>query len=334
MSNTIKGFAIMQKGGKFEQFEWNAGELKSHDVEIKVTSCGICHSDLSMVNNDWGNTQYPFVGGHEVYGTVARLGPDVKSLKVGQRVGLGWGAEYCGICTWCRRGDDSLCEDQTATIVNHHGGFANLVRCVENAVIPIPDGYEGDEIGPLFCGGITVFGPILEYAKPEFNVGVIGMGGLGSMAVQFLADFGCNVTAFTSTPSKAQFAKDLGARDVISSVDEKELNANTGRFDLIISTVNVKLNWNLIIGTLNKRGRLHVVGAVLEDLSISIFPMLMGHRTLSASPTGSVEQMKTMLAFAKRHNIKPAVTVYPFDKINEAFEALEKQPQGRFVLKW
>jgi len=332
--NTIHGYAVKEKGGKWEKYSFDAGALKNTDVEIKVTSCGVCHSDYSMMKNDWGMTEYPFVGGHEVYGTVARVGNDVKAVKVGQRVGLGWGAGFCGTCTWCRRGDDSLCDDSTATIVRHHGGFADLVRAKENAVIPIPDGYEGDEIGPLFCGGITVFAPILEYVKPEYKVGVVGIGGLGSMAVQFLRAFGCHVTAFTSSESKFQSAIELGAHEAISSTDDKALEKAAGSFDFVISTVNVKLNWNAIVGTLNKRGRLHVVGVVMEPLDIHVFPLLAGHKTISSSPTGSVSQIVKMLEFAKRHGIKPPVKVFKFDQINEAFEELEKGGQGRLVLKW
>jgi len=154
------------------------------------------------------------------------------------------------------------------------------------------------------------------------------------MAVQFLKHWGCHVTAFTSSEAKRKSALELGAHATISSVNEEELKAAAGRFDVIISTVNVKLNWNLIIATLAKRGRLHLVGVVLEPLDIATFGLLVGHKTVSASPVGSVEQLRTMLAFADRHNIKPQVKVFPFDKINEAMEELRKQPQGRLVLKW
>lgn len=334
MSNIIRGFAVKEHGAKWEPFEFDAGELKPDEVELRVVSCGICHSDLSMAKNEWGMTAYPFVGGHEVYGVVERVGADVKGIKVGQRAGVGWPASACMDCKDCRVGDHSLCSKGTGTIVQRHGGFADKVRVQSHAAIPIPDGYEGDEIGPLLCGGITVFSPILEYVRPEHKVGVIGIGGLGSMAIQFLNKWGCHVTAFTSSESKRKTALDLGAHATISSVDEKELAAAAGQFDVIISTVNVTLNWNLIVGTLTTRGRLHVVGAVLEPLSIGVFPLMMGHKCVSSSPTGGFEQCRCMLKFAQRHNIRPQVKVFAFDKINEAFGELEKNGQGRVVLKW
>jgi uncharacterized zinc-type alcohol dehydrogenase-like protein len=328
------GFAIKEKGGKWEPFEWDAGAIGPEEVEIKVESCGICHSDFSMAKNDWGMTKYPFVGGHEIYGKIASVGKNVNYLKEGQRVGLGWSSAFCGHCRYCRVGDDSLCDNGQGTIVGRHGGFADRVRAAANAVVPVPDGYEGDHVGPLFCGGITIFSPILEYAKPEMQVGVIGIGGIGSMAVQFLNAWGCHVTAFTSSASKKKSALDIGARDAISSTDVEELKANAGRFDLIICTVNVTLDWDAVIGTLAKRGRIHLIGAVMEPLRVTLFPLLMGHKTISASPTGSVQESILMLNFANRHNIKPPVQVFKFAQINEAFEELEKSKQGRIVLKW
>jgi len=334
MSNIIRGFAIKEKGGKWESYEYDAGELKPDEVELRVVSCGICHSDLSMAKNDWGMTKYPFVGGHEVYGVVERVGSEVKGIKVGQRAGVGWPSSACMDCKDCRVGDHSLCGSGSGTIVGRHGGFADKVRVQSFAAIPIPDGYEGDEIGPLMCGGITVFSPIIEYVRPEHKVGVIGIGGLGSMAIQFLNKWGCHVTAFTSSESKRKTALELGAHDTISSVDEKEIAAAAGRFDVIISTVNVTLNWNLYIAALNTRGRLHLVGATLEPLSIAVFPLMMGHRTVSSSPTGGFEVARKMLSFAHRHNLRPQVKVFAFEKINEAFAELEKNGQGRIVLKW
>ena len=299
-----------------------------------MLSCGVCHSDLSMAKNEWGFTQYPFVGGHEVYGVVERVGSEVKGIKVGQRAGVGWPSGACMDCKDCRVGDHTMCASGKSTIVGRHGGFADKVRVQSVAAIPIPDGYESDAIGPLMCGGITVFAPILEYVRPEHKVGVIGIGGLGSMAVQFLNKVGCHVTAFTSSEAKRKSALELGAHDTISSVDEKELAAAAGRFDVIISTVNVPLNWNLYIGTLKSRGRLHIVGAVLEPLSISVFPLMMGHKSVSGSPVAGFELSRTMINFAHRHNIRPQVKVFPFEKINEAFAEMEKQVQGRVVLKW
>jgi uncharacterized zinc-type alcohol dehydrogenase-like protein len=279
-------------------------------------------------------TRFPFVGGHEAFGVIDRIGTQVTTFQLGQRVGVGAVSGFCRDCRWCRKGDDSMCKTPELTVIGRHGGFARKVRAKACAVAPIPDGVGDDLVGPLLCGGNTVFKPILEYVRPEHKVGVIGIGGLGSMAVQFLKHWGCHVTAFTSSPAKRQSALALGAHDTISSVDEEELKLAEDRFDVIISTVNVKLNWTRIISTLTRRGRLHLVGAVLEPLDIGVFSLLGGQKCVSSSPVGSNEQLRAMLSFADRHRIEPQIKVFPFDQINEAFEELRRQPQGRVVLKW
>jgi len=166
------------------------------------------------------------------------------------------------------------------------------------------------------------------------KVGVIGIGGLGSMAVQFFSKWGCEVTAFTSSAAKKESAKQLGAADAISSTDNNELAKAAGRFDMIISTVNVTLNWDAVLNTLKPRGRLHIVGATLEPIPVAAFTLMMSQRQLSGSPVGSPKAIKTMLEFANRHGIKPQVQTFKFSEINEALKELEKNPQGRIVLKW
>lgn len=330
----VIAYAAAEKGAPFEKTEVALGPLGDDEVELAVESAGICHSDVSMWKNDWGMTQYPFVGGHENFGTVAAVGKNVSSVKVGQKAGIGWHAGYCMACDSCACGDHNLCGNSQPTIVGRHGGWAQRVRAKAAAVVAVPEGYEGDHVGPLFCGGITVFTPILEYAKPEMKVGVIGIGGLGSMAVQFFSKWGCEVTAFTSSAAKKESAKQLGAVDAISSTDNNELAKAAGRFDMIISTVNVTLNWDAVLNTLKPRGRLHIVGATLEPIPVAAFTLMMQQRQLSGSPVGSPKAIKTMLEFANRHGIKPQVQTFKFSEINEALKELEKNPQGRIVLKW
>lgn len=319
----INAYAAKEPGGKLEKFEYDPGELASHDVEIDVESCGICHSDLSMLDNEWGISEYPFVPGHEVVGTINAVGEHVTSLKVGQRVGLGWHAGYCNSCGTCESGDQNLCSNATMTIGGRHGGFADKVRAQATAVVPIPDGVDPQSAGPLFCGGITVFNPLVQFdIKPTSVVGVVGIGGLGHLALQFLNAWGCKVVAFTSSESKKKEALELGAHDTLNSRDEDELKAAAGKFDLIISTVNVKLDWNLYLSTLAPKGRLHFVGATLEPLDIGAFNLIGGQRSVSGSPVGSPATIKTMLDFAALHDIAPVTETFKFDDVNEAVQRL------------
>ena len=241
----IKAYAAHEPRGKLEAFEYDPGALQAHEVEIDVQFCGICHSDLSVIDDEWGMTQYPVVAGHEVVGTISKIGEQVKHLKVGQAVGLGWHAGYCNTCEPCHSGDHNLCASAQATIIGHHGGFADKVRAAANSVVPIPDGIDLESAGPLFCGGVTVFNPLVQFdIQPTDKVAVIGIGGLGHMALQFLNAWGCEVTAFTSSEDKRKEALELGAHHTLNSLDPKAIEAAAGRFDLLISTVNVKLDWN------------------------------------------------------------------------------------------
>ena len=330
----IKAYAATEAGGKLKPFEYDPGELGSHEVEIAVESCGICHSDLNMLNNDWEMTEYPIVPGHEVAGTVAALGSGVRHLEVGQRVGLGWHAGYCMVCESCKGGDHNLCAQSQGTIIGRHGGFADRVRAKAAAVVPLPDGVDSASAGPLFCGGITVFSPLVEFGiKPTDKVAVVGIGGLGHMALQFLNAWGCRVTAFTSSDSKKAEALEMGAHDTVNSRDPEQLEAAAGRFDFILSTVNVHLDWNAYIAALKPKGRLHLVGATLEPLDLGVFPLIMGQRSVSGSPVGSPAMIAKMLDFAARHEIKPIIETFPFEKVNEAFDHLKSgKARYRIVL--
>ena len=319
----INAYAAKEKGGKFEPYEYDPGALGDHEVKIEVHSCGICHSDLSMWQNEWGMTQYPFVGGHEVAGKVLNKGKHVKHLELGDKVGLGWHKGYCNVCDLCIDGDHNLCLEQEGTIIGNHGGFADKVRAKDTSVIKIPEGLDFNAVGPLLCGGVTVFNPLMQYdIKPTSKVAVIGIGGLGHLALQFANAWGCEVTAFTSE-SKMEEAKEMGAHHSLNSRDDSEIEKAAGSFDLIISTVNVDMNWDVVIKTLRPKGKLHFVGLLEAPLEISAAPMIMAQNSLSGSPVGSPATLRKMLDFAARHNIQPVTETYTMSEINEAFERLE-----------
>ena len=331
----IKAYAATEPGGELKPFEYDPGPLGDHDVEIDVEYCGICHSDLSMLNNEWGITQFPFVPGHEVAGKVSAVGKHVAKLNIGDRVGLGWHAGYCNECQTCMEGDHNLCSSAQSTIVGRHGGFADKVRAQASSVVALPQGLDSEKAGPLFCGGITVYNPMVQFdVKPTARVGVVGIGGLGHMALQFLNAWGCEVTAFTSSESKRQEALELGAHHTLDSRDKEALKTAANSFDLILSTVNVSLDWNSYINTLKPRGRLHLVGAVLEPVAVSVFALMGAQRSVSSSPVGSPAVIAEMLDFAERHNIEPKVEVFDMADVNKAVERLENgNPRYRVVLK-
>jgi uncharacterized zinc-type alcohol dehydrogenase-like protein len=331
----IKAYAAFEPGRELKPFEYDPGLLLDEDVEIEVEYCGICHSDLSLVMNDWGFSQYPFVPGHEVVGTIAAIGDRVTNLHVGQRVGLGWYSRSCMTCEWCMSGDHNLCQTAEAVMMGRYGGFADRVRAHKGWVIPLPEALDPATSGPLFCGGITVFNPILQFGvKPTDRVGVVGIGGLGHMALRFLHAWGCGVTAFSTSPDKEAEARELGANHFVNSRDPEALKAVANSFDMVLVTVNADLNWEAYIATLRPKGRLHFVGVVPNPISSSILPLIMGQKSLSASPLGSPATITRMLEFAARHGIEPITETFQFSQVNEALERLHSgKARYRVVLK-
>lgn len=319
----IHAYAAMQAGQALQAFDYDPGPLAADEVELSVEHCGICHSDLSMIDNEWGQTRYPLVPGHEVIGRIAHVGEAVTHLQPGQRMGLGWHAGYCMHCASCHRGEHNLCQTAQGTIIKHHGGFADKVRARAASLVALPESLDPASAGPLFCGGITVFTPFLDYAiTPTSRVGVIGIGGLGHLALQFAKAWGCEVWALTSSPEKAEEARSLGAHHTLNSRDTQALKQAQGQFDLLISTVNVPLDWDRYLSMLAPRGRLHYVGATLEPLNISAFNLISAQRSVSGSPVGSPAAIATMLDFAARHRIAPRTEHFAMSEVNDALEHL------------
>jgi uncharacterized zinc-type alcohol dehydrogenase-like protein len=320
---SVKAWVAAAAKQKMVLQDIDLGPLGTEDVEIAVEHCGLCHSDVSVLNNEWGISQYPAVLGHEVVGRVTAAGTGAKGVKVGQRVGIGWTAASCMHCRQCLSGDQHLCAKSQWTIVGHCGGFAARVRCHWAWAIPVPEGLKHAEAGPLLCGGITVFNPLVMFAKPTSHVGVVGIGGLGHMAVKFADAYGCDVTAFTSSESKFDEARGFGAKHVVSSRDSAAIKKLAGTIDLLIVTANAPLDWDAMIGSLAPNGRMHVVGVIPEPIPVAVFPLIAGQRSISGSPTGSPVGIATMLEFAARHGITPQTEHFPMSRINDAFQRLE-----------
>lgn len=299
------------------------GPLGAEEVEVQVEHCGMCHSDLSVLNDEWSISQFPAVLGHEVVGRVVEVGSTAKGLTVGQRVGIGWNSGSCMHCRSCKSGEHQLCAQALPTIVGHRGGFANRIRAHWAWTLPLPETLNVAEAGPLLCGGITVFNPLAMYAKPTSHVGIVGIGGLGHMGVKFAAAYGCEVTAFTSSESKFDEARQFGAHHVVSSRDSQAIQKLAGQLDLLIVTVNVPVDWDALIASLGPNGRMHVVGAVMNPIPITAMSLIFGQKSVSGSPTGSPVAMEKMLEFAARHNVLPQTEHFRMSQVNEAFAHLE-----------
>ena len=335
MNSAIKAFAALEKGKPLTPFTYTPAALGAEEVEIKVEYCGICHSDLSMLDNEWGMSRYPFVGGHEVVGKVVATGPQAKRVKVGDRVGLGWNSGSCLCCPQCLAGDHNMCVSGESTIVGRPGGFADRVRSHWIWAAPMPSGVDSVSGGPLLCGGITVFNPLVQFGvRSTHRVGVVGIGGLGHMALRFVNKWGCEVTAFTSSDSKHEEAKQLGAHYVVNSRDSAALRKIAGSLDFILVTVNASLDWSALLAALAPRGRIHFVGAVLEPIPVAAFGLIGGQKSVSGSPSGSPRVVDDMLAFCARHQIAPTIEEFPMSRINDAIQHVrDGKARYRVVLR-
>ncbi len=333
----FKSYAAMKAGEALQPYEYDPGPLAAEDVEVEVDYCGVCHSDLSMIDNEWGISAYPLIAGHEVIGRVVALGDSAKNkgLSMGQRVGIGWTAKSCQYCDACINGEQVNCVNNSVPTISNHGGFASHLRANWQWVIPLPENLDAATAGPLLCGGITVFKPLLMHnITATSRVGVIGIGGLGHMAIKLLRALGAEVTAFSSSPSKTETIKQMGADHVVNSRDPEALNKLAGQFDLIISTVAVDLDWQPYFQALAANGRFHTVGAVMKPFEVQAFNLILGDRGVTGSSTGSPGQLRSLLLLASRADVAPTVEYFPMSKINEALDHLRAgKAHYRIVLK-
>lgn len=311
------------------------GPLQADEVEIAVAYCGLCHSDVSIVNNEWGLTQYPVVPGHEAVGKIVAVGAEVKGLQIGQVVGVGWNAESCMHCHSCMTGEHQLCHSLTPTIVGHDGGFAERIRSHWSWAIPLPDSMELSSAGPLLCAGATVFAPLLNFdIKPTDHVGIVGIGGLGHLALKFAHAWGCEVTAFTGTDSKADEAREFGAHNVVNSRNTDSILEVVNTLDLLLITVNTKMDWSALVKTLRANGRMAIVGAVLDPMEISAIDLIFGQKRIAGSLNASPAVTASMLEFAARHKISPKTEIFPMSQVNEAMQHLaDGKARYRVVLE-
>lgn len=322
---TIQGLAVHAAGAELLPLKYDPGNLRPQDVEVRITHCGVCHSDVHLIDNDWGVSQYPFIPGHEIVGTVSQVGAEVAHLRAGDRVGIGWQSDSCGFCEWCRRGEENLCAQEQRTCVGRHGGYADAVRVNARFAVILPDELDSETAAPLLCGGITVYNPLRKLGvSPASRVGVIGIGGLGHLALQFARAFGAEVTAFSSSPGKEDEAMAMGAHRFVNSRENKALKAVEGSQDLILSTINATQDWGVYLSALRPHGTLCLVGVPPAPVSVPALPLIAEALCLRGSNTGSPGLMAEMLDVAARHRVGARTENFRMADANQAVGRVRK----------
>jgi uncharacterized zinc-type alcohol dehydrogenase-like protein len=313
----IGAFAAREKRGRLEGYSYDEGPLGPAEVEIAVSHCGLCHSDLHLIDDAWNRSRYPLVPGHEIVGTVLACGSQVRELRPGQRVGVGWQRGACLACDLCVAGQENLCPEQEATCLGHHGGMAERVRVDARFAFAVPEGLESAAAAPLLCGGITVYAPLRRFAVgPHSRVAVVGIGGLGHLALLMLRAFGCEVTAFSTSPAKREEALAMGAHHFAASQEPRSVLEHANRFDLVLSTVHARLDWTTYLRTLRPRGTLCLVGSPPGLLQLPAALLVTGERSVAGSDIGGRAQIREMLQFCARHHIAPRIEEWAMTEAN------------------
>ncbi|MDB6168396.1 MAG: Alcohol dehydrogenase GroES domain protein, partial [Verrucomicrobia bacterium] len=317
-------------------------EPTATDVQIEILYCGVCHSDLHFARNEWGFTQYPAVPGHEIVGRVTAAGPGVKKTKVGDLVGVGCLVDSCRTCPDCLAGLEQFCPDMVMTYgsMDKHlntptyGGYAQSIVVTEEFVLRIPANLNAAAAAPLLCAGITTYSPLRRWKVGRGQkVGVVGLGGLGHMAVKFARAFGAQVVLFTTSPGKTADAQRLGAHEVVVSRDEAQMAAQGASFDFILDTVSAAHDVTAYLNLLKRDGNMVLVGAPEKPLTIAAFPLLMKRRSFSGSLIGGLPETQEMLDFCSQHNITSDIEMIRMDQVNEAYERmLRSDVKYRFVI--
>lgn len=328
------GFACTSANEPLAPFSFERRAPRSNDVVMEILYCGVCHSDLHWARNDWGWTVFPAIPGHEIIGRVIEIGPDVSRYKVGDHVAVGCMVDSCQQCDQCRKGEEQLCrEGNTGTygcfdrFTKEYtlGGYSKHLVVREEFALRVPDGLDVTRAAPLLCAGITTYSPLRTWnVGPGSRVGVIGLGGLGHMAVKLAAAMGAHVTVLSRTPDKAEDAHALGADALLVSTDADAMTKAANSFDLIIDTVPVKHDLNPYLPLLDVDGTLVIVGQIGPVVEPSTVPLVLGRRRIAGSPIGGIHETQEMLDFCARKNVLPDVEMIRMDEINHAFDRMEK----------
>lgn len=324
-SHAIHAYAATAAGRPLEPYEFVPKPLGPMEVEITVTHCGMCHTDLHLASDDFGITPFPLVPGHEVVGVVAQVGGAAAGVRVGQRVGVGWLAGADFTCRQCLAGLDNMCAGGQPTCVGHEGGYADRLRADARLAFPIPEGLASEHAAPLLCAGVTVFAPLLRHVRATDRVGIIGVGGLGHLALQYARAMGCHVTAFSGSADKEAEARAFGAHDFAATGVDGALAARAGSCDFLLYCATADLPWGEYLGVLRPAGKLCLVGfPASKTLDVSVIQLIFGQKSVLASGIGSRAEMQAMLDFSALHGIVPQVELYPMHEVNAVSERLRR----------
>ncbi|MCL2567072.1 MAG: NAD(P)-dependent alcohol dehydrogenase [Alphaproteobacteria bacterium] len=344
MVNKIKAYAALEEKGKLVPWEFEQRPMRDNDVIMDILYAGICHSDIHNVNGDWGKGHFPMVPGHEIVGRIIKVGSKVSKLKVGDLAAIGCMVDSCQRCNPCKHDLEQYCENGS-TLTYHgidridgsttYGGYSQQIIAREEFVLSVPANLDLKAVAPILCAGITTWSPLKHWnVKPGDNVAVIGLGGLGHMAIKLAAALGANVSLFSRSPNKEADAKALGAKEVIISTDEVQMKAAKGKFSLIIDTVPYKHDLRPYVNTLGIDGTLVIVGYLGDTNEIlNTVPMIMGRKSIAGSVIGGIKETQELLDFCGKHNIVSEVEMINIQDINTAYERMLKSDvKYRFVI--
>jgi len=340
---TTRGYAAKSATLPLEPFSFERREPRAHDVVIDIAYCGVCHSDIHTARNEWGGTIYPVVPGHEIVGRIVQTGSEVKRFAVGDLAGVGCFVDSCRECDSCRDGEEQFCERHlvmTYNSVEHdgktptYGGYSSRIVVDENYVLTIPDNLPLEGVAPLLCAGITTYSPLRRFkVGPGQKVGVVGLGGLGHMAVKLASAMGAHVTVLSTSKSKEKDARRLGADDFVVTKDPKNLAPLAATFDFIIDTVSAPHDLNMYLGLLKRRAVMVLVGAPPEPTAVASFSLIMKGRMLAGSLIGGIRETQEMLDYCAQHGITSDVEVIPIQEIERAYDRTVKgDVRYRFVI--
>ena len=337
----VKAYGTDTQGMPLHEMTINRRTVQAHDVEIKILYCGICHSDLHAVKNEWGGTAFPIIPGHEIVGKVTNTGDDVHKFKVGDLAAVGCLVDSCRSCDYCEEGEEQFCDDHVIVFgspdkhLGGHtfGGFSESIIVDENYVLHVPEKLDLPSAAPILCAGITTYSPLKHWnAGPGKRVGIVGIGGLGHLAVKIAKAMGARVVVFTRTESKAEDARRLGADEVVLSTDAKQME-KLAKLDIILDTVSAKHNVNEYINLLKVDGSMVLVGLPVEPLEVGAFNIIAGRKSFSGSNIGGIRETQEVLDFCAEHNIAADIELIKMQEINEAFDRLQKgDVKYRFVI--
>lgn len=338
-----KGYAAHSATSPLQSYSFDRREPRPDDVVIEIAYSGICHSDIHTARSEWGPTAYPCVPGHEIVGKVVAVGKKVKRFKVGDNAGVGCFVDSCGKCSPCKAHEEQFCEKHTAFTYNSTeldgttptlGGYATVIVVKEKYVLKVKKGLPLDRVAPLLCAGITTYSPLKRFGtKKGHKVGVVGLGGLGHMAVKIAKAMGAEVTVFSTSPGKEQDAKKLGAKHFVISKDPKNFEPLAGKFNLIVDTVSAPHDFTPYLSSVKLGGTMALVGAAPEPNQVGAFSLIVGRKQLAGSLIGGIKETQEMLDFCARKKVFADIELIPAGKINEAYErTVKSQVKYRFVI--